>query len=103
MDAVGDEAEIGVHVFNRDDHDDNLDFDLFQEKVTGGAISRKLGKRQDMKLVGYGLNVYLKIYQVQYFSPKEAKRSFRRIVGRKVEKTDVYGELMAKTGVIVDT
>lgn len=77
--------------------------DYYRIQTNDPAISRKLGKRQDMKLVGYGLNIYLKIYQAQYFSTKEAKRSFRRIVGQKVEKTDVYGELMAKTGVIVDT
>ena len=77
--------------------------DYYRIQTNDPATSRKLGKRQDMKLVGYGLNIYLKIYQAQYFSTKEAKRSFRRIVGQKVEKTDVYGELMAKTGVIVDT
>jgi hypothetical protein len=77
--------------------------DYYRVQTNDPKISRKLSKRQDMKLVLWGLNTYLKVYHTQYYSPKEAKRSFRRIVGTKVEKTDVYGVLMAKTGVIVDT
>lgn len=67
------------------------------------TIYRKLAKRKDMKLVGWGINRYIRIFQTRYFSPNEARRSFRRIVGQKIGKSDATGVFSAITTAIMDT
>jgi len=67
------------------------------------TIYRRLAKRKDMRLVGWGINRYIRIFQTKYFSPYEAKRSFRRIVGQKVGKSDATGVFSAITTAIMDT
>ena len=76
---------------------------MYRIQTEDPYLFRKLNKRQDMKLVMWGLNKYIRIFQVTYYSPKEARRSFRRIIGSKTHKTGDMGVLGGFTSAIRDT
>lgn len=76
---------------------------LYRVQTNDPIIFRRLSKRNDMTLVMWGINKYLKVFQVEYYSPKEARRSFKRIIRSKVIKTAEAGMLSGITSAIRDT
>lgn len=75
---------------------------IYRIQTEDPLIFRRLNKRQDMTLVMWGINKYLKVFQVTYYSPKEARRSFKRIVGSKNNITKKLGVFCGLTSAIRD-
>jgi len=45
-------------------------------------VARKLSRRKTMKLVAWGVNTYLRTFQITDLRPDNARRMFRHISGK---------------------
>ncbi|NQV16214.1 hypothetical protein HQ531_12205 [bacterium] len=55
------------------------------------AIARKLSRRKSLKLVAWGVNVYLRVFQISNVRPDNARRLLRHITDQESKKKAVSG------------
>ena len=60
------------------------------------SVVRKLSRRKRPRLVGWGVNKYLRIYELSGIRPENARRTFRYITGREIILSTVTGEYEPK-------
>jgi len=61
----------------------NLEGHTFRFQTDNPKIARMLSKRKAMILVAWGMNKYLRIFQVENLRPDNARRMLRHITGQK--------------------
>ncbi|MBL7046224.1 MAG: hypothetical protein ISR95_01085 [Candidatus Marinimicrobia bacterium] len=54
----------------------------FRFQTDNPKIGRKLSRRKTMKLVAWGINTYLRIYEISNLRPDNARRMLRHITGQ---------------------
>ena len=60
-------------------------------------VARKLSRRKSMKLVAWGVNTYLRIFQITNLRPDNARRLLRHIRSQETKNELVNVESGAKT------
>ena len=74
---------------------------VFRFQSNDPVVNKRMRQRIDFSLVLYGLNTNLRVYKAQFYSPKEARRTLRRITRQDIffdAESDVF---YAQTGAIV--
>ena len=74
---------------------------VFRIQTNDPAIHKRMRQRKDFTLVLWGLNTRLWVYKAQFYSRKEAIKSFKRITRSTIKKTDDMCGFYAQTGVVV--
>jgi hypothetical protein len=59
-------------------------------------IDRKLARRQKPKLVAYGVNTYIRVYELSNIRPQNARRTLSHLLGQEIKKNPVTGEYELK-------
>ena len=57
---------------------------VFRFQTNDHAINKRMRLRADFSLVLWGLNTNLWVYQAQFYSPREARRSLMRITRQEI-------------------
>jgi len=73
----------------------------FRFQSNDPKVKKRMRQRKDFTLVAWGLNTLLSVYQARFYSPKEARRTLRRITRQKIKKDYSESMFIAKTGAIV--
>lgn len=60
-------------------------------------VASKLSRRKSMKLVAWGVNTYLRVFQISNLRPDNARRMLRHITGQETKKEAVIGESDVKS------
>jgi hypothetical protein len=60
------------------------------------GIVRKLSRRQKPKLVAYGINKYIRIFELRGIRPDNARRTLRHITGREIILNTITGDYEPK-------
>jgi len=55
---------------------------MFRIQTNKPNIARKLSRRKSMNLVAWGINTYLRVFQVSNIRPDNARRMLRHIMGQ---------------------
>ena len=66
-------------------------------QTTDPNVKSKLRRRNSAILVGECINHPMVMYILQYYSPQNAKQSFKRLTGQKIKKDPVEGVFYAET------
>jgi hypothetical protein len=70
---------------------------VFRIQTGDPSIARKLDRRMKPKLVGWGINKYIVIYELRSIRPDNARRTLSLITGQKVIFNALKGEYETKT------
>ena len=70
---------------------------VFRFQTNDPAINKRMRQRADFSLVLWGLNTNLWVYQAQFYSPREARRSLMRITRQEIRKDPVNDLLYVQT------
>lgn len=54
----------------------------FNIQTDDPAIARRLNRRKSMTLVAWGVNTYLRVFQIKNLRPDNARRMLRHISGQ---------------------
>ena len=60
-------------------------------------VVRKLSRRKRPQLVGWGVNKYLRIFELSGIRPDNARRTLRYITGREIILNTITGDYEPKT------
>ena len=74
---------------------------VFRFQTNDPAINKRMRQRADFSLVLWGLNTNLWVYQAQFYSPREARRTLRRITRQDILFNAVSDVFYAQTCAIV--
>jgi hypothetical protein len=78
-------------------------FPVYRIQTNDHRVARKLKKRKNTKLVFYGINVPLWIFQITYSCPRLAILGLGNITGQCVQETADKGEFVSYTLPYMDT
>jgi len=70
---------------------------MYRIQTDEPKIARKLSRRKSMKPAGYGVNTYLRIFQIIDIRPDNARRMLRHILGQETKMEAVTVESDTKT------
>ena len=70
-------------------------------QTTDPEVHKRMRQRKDFKMVGRALNASLWIYSSSFYSPKEARRTLRRITRSEIKYDEVEELYYTETGAIV--
>ena len=72
------------------------DTSTFRIQTDDPEITRKLKRRKRPQLVGFGVNRYIRIYELSGIRPQNARRTFRHVLGQEIKMNPVTGEYETK-------
>lgn len=76
---------------------------VYRIQTNDRMVARKLKKRNNVKLVLWGMNSPIWVFQIKYSSPRRATIGLGSITGEKVEKTADTGVFVSYTLPYMDT
>jgi hypothetical protein len=76
---------------------------IYRIQTNDHRVARKLKKRKKAKLVLWGLNAPIWVFQIKYSSPRRAIIGLGNITGEDVEKTAYTGIFVSYTLPYMDT
>tara|TARA_B100001964_G_C14066223_1_gene523753 strand:- start:529 stop:837 length:309 start_codon:yes stop_codon:yes gene_type:complete len=76
---------------------------IYRIQTNDHRVTRKLKKRKKAKLVLWGLNTPIWVFQIEYSSPRRAIIGLGNITGEGTEETDDIGEFVSYTLPYMDT
>ena len=74
---------------------------LFRFQTSDPAVNKRMRQRNDFTLVSEALNAALWVYRARFYSPREARRTLKRITRREIHFDATEGVYFAETGAVV--
>ena len=68
----------------------------FRIQTNEPAVVRKLSRRSKPELVAWGVNIYLRIYELRDIRPQNARRTLSHLIGQEIKKNALTGEFEPK-------
>jgi hypothetical protein len=68
----------------------------FRIQTDEPEVDKKLSRRQKPQLVAYGVNTFLRIYELCNIRPQNARRTLSHLLGQGIKKNPVTGEYEIK-------